>query len=143
MGGHWKRWPAAWATTCAGAIPCRCTRRRRRAPASGTRTGREYIDYGMGNAALLLGHAPPEVCRAMHDALDLGFHFGNDHPMQLEWAELIQRLVPCAERVRFVNSGSEGSMLALRVARAYTGKRSCCVSRAISADGTTGWGRAP
>ena len=84
--------------------------------------GREYIDYGMGNAALLLGHAPPEVCRAMHDALDLGFHFGNDHPMQLEWAELIQRLVPCAERVRFVNSGSEGSMLALRVARAYTGK---------------------
>ncbi|MCY3773056.1 MAG: aminotransferase class III-fold pyridoxal phosphate-dependent enzyme, partial [Gemmatimonadetes bacterium] len=94
--------------------------------ASGSRKwdedGREYIDYGMGNAALLLGHAPPEVCRAMHDALDLGFHFGNDHPMQVEWAELIQRLVPCAERVRFVNSGSEGSMLALRVARAYTGK---------------------
>ncbi len=84
--------------------------------------GREYIDYGMGNAALLLGHAPPEVCRAMRDALDLGFHFGNDHPMQLEWAELIQQLVPCAERVRFVNSGSEGSMLALRVARAFTGK---------------------
>ncbi len=84
--------------------------------------GREYIDYGMGNAALLLGHAPPEVCRAMRDALGRGFHFGNDHPMQLEWAELIQKLVPCAERVRFVNSGSEGSMLALRVARAFTGK---------------------
>ena len=84
--------------------------------------GREYIDYGMGNAALLLGHAPPEVCRAMRDALDLGFHFGNDHPMQLEWAELIRKLVPCAERVRFVNSGSEGSMLALRVARAFTGR---------------------
>ncbi len=84
--------------------------------------GREYIDYGMGNAALLLGHAPPEVCRAMGEALGLGFHFGNDHPMQLEWAELIQQLVPCAERVRFVNSGSEGSMLALRVARAYTGR---------------------
>ncbi|MDE2728728.1 MAG: aminotransferase class III-fold pyridoxal phosphate-dependent enzyme, partial [Gemmatimonadota bacterium] len=84
--------------------------------------GREYIDYGMGNAALLLGHAPPDVCRAMRDALDLGFHFGNDHPMQLEWAALIQRMVPCAERVRFVNSGSEGSMLALRVARAFTGK---------------------
>lgn len=84
--------------------------------------GREYIDYGMGNAALLLGHAPPEVCRAMRDALDLGFHFGNDHPMQLEWAELIRKLVPCAERVRFVNSGSEGSMLALRVARVFTGR---------------------
>lgn len=84
--------------------------------------GREYIDYGMGNAALLLGHAPAEVCRAMRDALGLGFHFGNDHPMQLEWAELIRKLVPCAERVRFVNSGSEGSMLALRVARAFTGR---------------------
>ncbi len=84
--------------------------------------GRAYIDYGMGNAALLLGHAPPEVCRAMRDALEHGFHFGNDHPKQLEWAELIQKLVPCAERIRFVNSGSEGSMLALRVARAFTGK---------------------
>ncbi len=94
--------------------------------ASGSRKwsedSQEYVDYGMGNAALLLGHAPKEVCSAIQNALNLGFHFGNDHPMQIEWAELIQKLVPCAERVRFVNSGSEGSMLALRVARAFTGK---------------------
>lgn len=82
--------------------------------------GNEFIDYGMGNAALLLGHAPPEVLRAISEALEHGYHFGNDHPMQVEWAELIQALVPSAERIRFVNSGSEGSMLALRVARAYT-----------------------
>ena len=84
--------------------------------------GHEYIDYGMGNAALLLGHAPQEVLKAIHGALDHGYHFGNDHPLQVEWAGLIQALVPSAERIRFVNSGSEGSMLALRVARAYTGR---------------------
>lgn len=84
--------------------------------------GREYIDYGMGNAALLLGHAPPEVLDAIRQALEHGYHFGNDHPLQVEWATLIQKLVPSAERVRFVNSGSEGSMLVLRIARAYTGR---------------------
>lgn len=92
--------------------------------ASGSRKwdvdGNEFIDYGMGNAALLLGHAPPEVLRAISEALEHGYHFGNDHPMQIEWAELVQALVPSAERIRFVNSGSEGSMLALRVARAFT-----------------------
>ncbi|MBM3264844.1 MAG: aminotransferase class III-fold pyridoxal phosphate-dependent enzyme [candidate division Zixibacteria bacterium] len=82
----------------------------------------EFIDYGMGNAALLLGHAPAEVLRAINRALESGFHYGNDHPLQVEWAELIQALVPAAERIRFVNSGSEASMLALRVARAFTKK---------------------
>lgn len=94
--------------------------------ASGSRKwdvdGNEFIDYGMGNAALLLGHAPPEVLSAIREALDKGFHFGNDHPAQVEWAALIQALIPSAERVRFVNSGSEGTMLALRVARAFTGR---------------------
>ncbi|MBT5873954.1 MAG: aminotransferase class III-fold pyridoxal phosphate-dependent enzyme [Candidatus Latescibacteria bacterium] len=84
--------------------------------------GKEYLDYGMGNAALLLGHSPPEVVSAIREVVGSGFHFGNDHPMQVEWAELICSLVPSAERVRFVNSGSEGTMLALRVARALTGR---------------------
>ena len=85
--------------------------------------GNEYIDYGMGNAAYLLGHGPPEVLAAVHEAVDLGLHFGEDHPLQLEWARLIQQLVPVAERVRFVNSGTEATMLALRLARAFTGRR--------------------
>jgi glutamate-1-semialdehyde 2,1-aminomutase len=84
--------------------------------------GNEYIDYGMGNAALLLGHAHPDVVAAAQAAAPLGVHFGNDHPAMLEWAELIQRLVPSAERIRFVNSGTEGTMLALRLARAFTGR---------------------
>jgi glutamate-1-semialdehyde 2,1-aminomutase len=82
----------------------------------------EYIDYGMGNAALLLGHAHPAVIEAVQRAVPNGLHFGNDHPEMIDWAELIQALIPSAERVRFVNSGSEGASLALRLARAFTGK---------------------
>ena len=84
--------------------------------------GNEYIDYGMGNAALLLGHAHPKVIEAVQQAAPAGLHFGNDHPQMIEWAELIQRLIPSAERVRFTNSGTEGTMLALRLARAFTGR---------------------
>ena len=85
--------------------------------------GHEYIDYGMGNASYLLGHGPPEVIAAIHAAVDQGLHFGEDHPLQLEWAQLICELIPVAERVRFVNSGTEATMLALRLARAFTGRR--------------------
>ena len=84
--------------------------------------GNEYIDFLLGNGALLLGHAAPEILAAISDALGRGTHFGNDHPLQVEWAELIHQLVPSAERVRFVNSGSEATQLAIRVARAFTGR---------------------
>jgi glutamate-1-semialdehyde 2,1-aminomutase len=84
--------------------------------------GHEYIDLLMGNGALLLGHAPAEVIEAISAAAPLGTHFGNDHPLHIEWAELVQRLVPTAERVRFVNSGTEATLLALRLARAFTGR---------------------
>jgi glutamate-1-semialdehyde 2,1-aminomutase len=82
--------------------------------------GNEYVDFLLGNGALLLGHAVPEVLEAVQQAAALGTHFGNDHPLQIEWAELVQRLVPSAERVRFVNSGTEATLLALRLSRAYT-----------------------
>jgi glutamate-1-semialdehyde 2,1-aminomutase len=84
--------------------------------------GNEYIDYGMGNAALLLGHAHPAVIEAVQRAVPNGLHFGNDHPEMIEWAELIESLIPSAERVRFTNSGTEGTMLALRLARAFSGR---------------------
>jgi glutamate-1-semialdehyde 2,1-aminomutase len=84
--------------------------------------GHRYIDYHVGNGALLLGHAHPAIVEAVIKAAPLGTHFGNDHPLQVEWAERIQSLVPCAERVRFTNSGTESDMLACRVARAYTGR---------------------
>src|SRR5215212_928831 len=84
--------------------------------------GNQYIDYGMGNGALLLGHAHPAAVQAVQGVVENGLHFGNDHPKMLEWAGLIHDLIPCAERVRFDNSGTEGTMLALRLARAYTGR---------------------
>jgi glutamate-1-semialdehyde 2,1-aminomutase len=84
--------------------------------------GNEYIDFLMGNAAILLGHADPEVVEAVTRALRDGSHFGCDHPMQIEWAEWVQRLIPSAERVRFVNSGTEATALAIRLARAHTGR---------------------
>ena len=82
--------------------------------------GNEYLDYGMGNGALLLGHAHPVVLQAVQEVVGSGLHFGNDHPRMLEWAALIHSLIPSAEKIRFVGSGTEGTMLALRLARAFT-----------------------
>ena len=84
--------------------------------------GNEYVDFLMGNGALLLGHAPPEVVEAISQTVGRGTHFGSDHRLHIEWAELVQELVPSAERVRFVNSGTEATLLALRLARAFTGR---------------------
>ena len=84
--------------------------------------GNEYVDYGMGNGALILGHSHPAVIQAVQGVAENGLHFGNDHPRMVEWAALIHELIPCAERVRFDNSGTEGTMLALRLARAFTGR---------------------
>ena len=83
--------------------------------------GNEYIDFLMGNAALMLGHAYPDVVEAIQDAVTAGTHFGNDHPLHLQWAELVQQLLPSADRVRFVNSGTEATLLAMRLARAFHG----------------------
>ncbi|MEC7564792.1 MAG: aminotransferase class III-fold pyridoxal phosphate-dependent enzyme [Planctomycetota bacterium] len=85
--------------------------------------GNEYIDFLMGNAALILGHADEEVVTAIQAAAARGTHYGNDHPQHLQWAELVQQMVPSAERVRFTNSGTESTLLAIRLARAFT-KRS-------------------
>ncbi len=82
--------------------------------------GNEYVDFLLGNGAMLLGHADPEICEAIVRAVRDGSHFGNDHPLQIEWGEWVCKLVPCAERVRFVNSGTEATHLALRLARAFT-----------------------
>jgi len=84
--------------------------------------GNEYIDFLMGNAALLLGHADPEVTAAVAQANSNGSHFGTDHPLHIEWAEWVCRLIPSAERVRFVNSGTEATALALRIARGFSGR---------------------
>jgi glutamate-1-semialdehyde 2,1-aminomutase len=84
--------------------------------------GTELIDYTMGHGALLLGHAHPAVVRAVQDQASRGTHYGAAHPLEVEWAERIVSLVPSAEKVRFTASGTEAVMLALRVARAATGR---------------------
>ena len=62
------------------------------------------------------------MIEAVQRQVTLGTHWGASHELEVRWAELVQRLVPCAERVRFTASGTEASHLALRLARAYTGK---------------------
>jgi glutamate-1-semialdehyde 2,1-aminomutase len=84
--------------------------------------GHEYVDYFGGHGALLLGHCAPEVVAAVQRQAGLGTHFGSAHELELRWAELIKKLVPGAERVRFTASGTEATHLALRLARAFTGK---------------------
>jgi glutamate-1-semialdehyde 2,1-aminomutase len=84
--------------------------------------GNEYVDYYGGHGALLLGHNDRRVVEAAHRQLDLGTHYAACHELELRWAELVKQLVPCAERVRFTSSGTEANLMALRLARAYTGK---------------------
>ena len=84
--------------------------------------GNEYVDYFGGHGALLLGHGHPAVVEAIERQVRLGTHWGSSHELEVRWAELINRLIPCAARVRFTGSGTEASHLALRLARAFTGK---------------------
>ncbi|HKX19896.1 MAG TPA: aminotransferase class III-fold pyridoxal phosphate-dependent enzyme [bacterium] len=84
--------------------------------------GHEYVDYAMGHGALILGHAHPAVVEAVRKQVGLGTHYGANHEGELNWAERITRLVPGAEMVRFTSSGTEATLLALRVARAASGK---------------------
>ena len=84
--------------------------------------GNRYVDYFGGHGALLLGHTHPEVGQAIHAALDRGTHFAAGHTAEITWAERIIRMVPSAELVRFTASGTEATQLALRLARAFTGR---------------------
>lgn len=84
--------------------------------------GNELIDYVSGHGALLLGHSRPEVVAAVREQVSRGTHFGASHELELEWGRLVQRLIPSAERVRFTSSGTEATQMAVRLARAFTGK---------------------
>jgi glutamate-1-semialdehyde 2,1-aminomutase len=84
--------------------------------------GHEYVDYIGGHGALILGHNDPDVTMAATAQLAKGTHYGASHQLEVEWGEEIRRLVPSAERIRFTNSGTEATLLGLRLARAATGK---------------------
>jgi len=84
--------------------------------------GHDYIDYWMGHGALFLGHCHPAVVKAIQEQAARGTHLGASHELEVRWAELITKLVPSAEMVRFTMSGTEATHLGLRIARAYTGR---------------------
>ncbi|MBV8150242.1 MAG: glutamate-1-semialdehyde 2,1-aminomutase [Candidatus Eremiobacteraeota bacterium] len=84
--------------------------------------GRSYIDYVMSWGPLILGHAPPHVVRAVQAAAARGTSYGTPTESETELAELVVGMVPSVERVRFVSSGTEATMAAVRLARAFTGR---------------------
>jgi glutamate-1-semialdehyde 2,1-aminomutase len=84
--------------------------------------GNEYVDYFGGHGALLLGHRHPDVDKSVREALSSGTHFGSSHPLEVTWAKAIKRLLPSAERIRFTSSGTEATHMAIRLARAHTGR---------------------
>ncbi|CAG0987110.1 partial glutamate-1-semialdehyde 2,1-aminomutase, partial [Anaerolineae bacterium] len=84
--------------------------------------GNRFIDYVLSWGPLILGHAHPRVIAALADAASRGTSFGAPSPLEIELAELIQQFMPNIEMMRFVNSGTEATMTALRLARAFTGR---------------------
>jgi glutamate-1-semialdehyde 2,1-aminomutase len=85
--------------------------------------GNEYIDYVMGHGALVLGHSHPAIVDAIVTQAAKGVHFGDNHPLEVEWAARIQRLMPAAERIEYFASGQEANQMGIRLARAFTGRK--------------------
>jgi glutamate-1-semialdehyde 2,1-aminomutase len=84
--------------------------------------GHQLTDYFVGHGSHILGHSPDDVVRAVQEQMARGTHYGACHDLEIEWGKLVQKLVPSAERVRFTGSGTEATLMALRLARLFTGK---------------------
>ena len=79
--------------------------------------GNDYVDHNLCFGALMAGHCHPAVVKAIQEQAPRGTHFGACHELEVRWAELICKLVPSAEMVRFTMSGTEATHLALRIAK--------------------------
>jgi glutamate-1-semialdehyde 2,1-aminomutase len=84
--------------------------------------GREYIDYSLAWGSTILGHANPVIAEAVKKQVEKAFNFSYVTEQALELAEEIRRVIPCAEKVRFAASGTEATMYAIKLAKAYTGR---------------------
>jgi glutamate-1-semialdehyde 2,1-aminomutase len=84
--------------------------------------GHEYIDCWSAHGALMLGHNHPAIVKAITEQARRGLHYSACSELEVRWAELIRECVPGAERVRFTMTGTETTALAIRVARAFTGR---------------------
>ncbi len=95
--------------------------------------GNEYIDYILALAPVILGYNYPRVNEAIIEQLKCGISFSLPHPLEIELAELLTEVIPCAEMARFSKTGSEVTSAAIRAARAYTGREK------IACYGYHGW----
>jgi glutamate-1-semialdehyde 2,1-aminomutase len=84
--------------------------------------GNRFLDYNLGAGAVLLGHAYPSVVRAVQEQAGRGTGLSVNHPLEIEVAEILAEIIPCAEMVRFCKGGGEANMVAVRIARAATGR---------------------
>ena len=85
--------------------------------------GNEYIDYCLGYGPLIFGHSPKDIIDAVVEQISTrGYHFSFPHELDYRVGEAVQRLVPSVDLIRFTCSGTESTMAAIRLARAYTGK---------------------
>ena len=100
--------------------------------------GNRYLDYGLAWGPLILGHSPPELVAAVAGSLRRGFTFGAQHDLELEVSERLCEIIPCAEQVCFASSGTGIVQLALRLARAATGRRTILKFEGHYTDGPTG-----
>lgn len=85
--------------------------------------GNKYTDYWMGHWSLILGHAPPSVANLVKKQLPSCWMHGTVNEMTISFSEIIQKAVPVAEKIRYVSSGTEATMYAVRIARSTTGKK--------------------
>jgi glutamate-1-semialdehyde 2,1-aminomutase len=85
--------------------------------------GNRYIDYILGHGALLLGHSHPDIVHAVQEQAGRGFHYGDNHELEIEWAELILSMIPSMERVEFFSCGQEANYMAIKLARNFTGRK--------------------
>ena len=84
--------------------------------------GRRIIDYRTGHGSMILGHSHPDIVAAVTEQMGKGTHYSASTELEIEWAQWVKELIPCAEKVRFHSSGTEATMMAFRMVRAYTGK---------------------
>lgn len=85
--------------------------------------GNSYIDYGLAWGPLILGQSPPQIAQAVREQVGLGLTFGAQHDLEYLVSERLTQVIPCADLVCYANSGTEIVQVALRLARAHTGRR--------------------
>ncbi len=85
--------------------------------------GNEYIDYVMGHGTLILGHSHPAIVNALEKQVAKGLLYGDNHQLVVEWATLIQQMMPVAERVEFCTCGQEANMMGIWLSRVFTGRK--------------------